>query len=106
MPITTRHWRRLEAPSGVGTIYDGSGYVATVRYGLRVLQEIVGTRHWSGAGAIKGDLRVRGRLHVTAGSLPFDGDHLTLRLADGRALAFYAVGAGPSYTIDPSGSLG
>jgi hypothetical protein len=72
---------------------------------LTVLQEIIGTRHWSGATAVKGVLQIGGQFSVTAGSLPFEGDHLTLRLDDGRTLSFLVVGAGPGFTIEPTGSL-
>ena len=105
MPTIRRHFRRVEAPAGVGTIQDDAGYRATVRYGLTVLQEIIGTQHRLGSSAVKGVLQISGRLHITSGSLPFEGDALTLRLDDGRGLAFQVIGSGPEYTIDATGSL-
>ena len=105
MPTIRRHFRRVEAPTGVGTIQDGAGYLATVRYGLTVLQEIVGTQQRFGASAVKGVLQITGRLHITSGSLPFEGDQLTLRLDDGRDLAFQVIGSGPEYTVDATSSL-
>jgi hypothetical protein len=100
-----RHFRRVEAPAGIGTIQDGTGYLATVRYGLTVLQEIVGTQNRLGASAVKGVEKISGHLHITAGALPFEGDQLTLRLDDGRGLAFQAIGSGPEYTVDATSSL-
>lgn len=105
MPTIRRHFRRVEAPAGVGTIQNGAGYLATVRYGLTILQEIVGTQHRFGSSAVKGVLQITGRLHITSGSLPFEGDQLTLRLDDGRGLAFQVIGSGPEYTVDATGSL-
>ncbi|MGH9174059.1 MAG: hypothetical protein ACRD1H_06860 [Vicinamibacterales bacterium] len=70
-----------------------------------MLQEIVGTRHWSGASAVKGVLQVAGWFSVTSGNPPFEGDQLTLRLDDGRSLSLLVVGADPHYTIDPTGTL-
>ncbi len=105
MRIQQRHFRRLEAPSGAGTIHHGENHLANVRYGLRVLQEIIGTRQRSSASAVKGVLQIAGSFCVTSGSQPFEGDHLTLRLADGRSLSLLVVGDGPHYTIDPTGGL-
>jgi hypothetical protein len=105
MPTIRRHFRRVETPVGVGTIQDGAGYLATVRYGLTFLQEIVGTQHRLGSSAVKGVLQITGRLHITSGSLPFEGELLTLRLDDGRDLAFQVTGSGPEYTVDATGSL-
>ena len=76
-----------------------------VRYALRVLQEVIGTRHPAGASAVMGTLQIRGGFAVTSGSLPFEGDHLTLRLADGRSLPFLVVGIGPAFTVDPTGNF-
>jgi hypothetical protein len=100
-----RHFRRVEAPRGAGRLHDGERYSATVCYGLRVLQEIIGTRHWGGAGAAKGAVQVNGSFSVTSGSLPFDGDRLTLHLDDGRTLPLLVVGAGPDYTFEPTAAL-
>lgn len=105
MKISQRHFRRIEAPRGAGLLHDGERFFATVTYGLRVLQEIIGTRHWGGAGASKGTLRVNGSFSVTSGSLPFEGDHLTLHLDDGRTLPLLVVGSGPDYTIEPTDAL-
>ncbi len=105
MPITTRHWRRIEAPRGVGKIRDGDRHVATVTYALRVFQEVIGTRHWTGSRAVQGTRQISGGFHVVRGSLPFDGDQLTLTLDDGRSLRCFIAGAGPEYTIDPAGAL-
>jgi len=105
LPITRRHWRRIEAPSGEGIVYDGNQHIATVTYGLRVLQEVVGRRHWSGSTAIQGERRVHGRLEVIGDTLPLGGDPLTLRLSDGRSLPFIAVENGSFYTITPVGTL-
>jgi hypothetical protein len=105
MQTIRRHFRRVEAPAGVGTIQDGTGYLATVRYGLTILQEIVGTQHRFGTSAVKGVLQITGRLHITSGALPFEGDHLTLLLDDGRDLAFQVIGSGPEYTVDATGPL-
>lgn len=105
MPTTHRHFRRIEAPHGAGTLHDGERIFASVTYTLRVLQEIVGTRHWTGASAEKGQLQVSGGFSVTSGSLPFEGDQLTLRLDDGRSIPFLVVGHGPDYTIDPTASM-
>jgi hypothetical protein len=105
MPTTHRHFRHIEAPNGAGTLYDGERIFAQVAYTLRVLQEIIGTRHWTGASAEKGTLQISGGFSVTSGSLPFDGDHLTLKLEDGRSIPFLVVGHGPDYTIDPTATL-
>jgi hypothetical protein len=105
MPTNRRHFRHVEAPTGVGTLHDGERLLATVTYGLRVLQEIIGVRHWSGSSAAKGGLRISGRFSVTSGSLPSDGDQLTLLLADGRVLPFQVGGDGPDYSIDDADAL-
>ncbi len=105
MPITRRHWRRLESPNGEGIVYDGDQHIATVRYGLRVLQEVVGRRHWSGSTASQGERRVHGRLEVIGNSLPLGDDPLTLHLADGRAVSFVATATGTGYTITPTSTL-
>ena len=105
MSTTHRHFRLVEAPQGAGTLHDGEQLLARVSYGLRVLQEVIGVRHWSGASAAIGKLQVLGRFSVTSGSLPFEGDHLTLRLEDGRTLPFLVVGPGPNYTVDATDSL-
>lgn len=105
MSIYRRHFRREEAPVGTGTLHDGGRYVATVTYALTVLQEILGVDQPGGAGACRGQRHVRGQLQVTAGTLPFEDDRLTLRLDDGRSLPFFVVGAGPRYTIEPGGML-
>lgn len=105
MNTSHRHYRRIESPKGNGSLHDGERVFATVTYGLRVLQEIIGTRHWSGSGASKGKVCVNGGFSVTSGSLPFDGDHLTLHLDDGRTLPFLVIGSGPNYTIDATASL-
>ena len=105
MPIYRRHFRREEAPAGTGTLHDGGRYIATVTYALTVLQEVLGIDQGRGVGARRGRRQVSGRLHVTAGSLPFEDDRLTLRLDDGRSLPFFVVGAGPRYTIEPGGML-
>ena len=105
MPITTRHWRRIEAPRGIGKICDGERYIATVTYALRVLQEVIGTRHWTGSRAVQGTRQITGGFEIVRGNLPFDGDQLTLTLEDGRSLLCFIAGAGPEYTIDLSGAL-
>lgn len=105
MPTNHRHFRHVEAPKGAGTLHDGERCFATVAYGLRVLQEIIGTRHWSGASATKGALRISGGFSVTSGTLPFEGDYLTLRLDDGRMLPFLVIGSGPDYTVEPTAGL-
>lgn len=105
MPIIRRHWRRIEAPRGEGVVYDGDQHIATVRYGLRVLQEVVGRRHWSGSTATQGERRISGRLEVLGTALPFGHDQLTLRLSDGRSLSFVASKNGSDYTITPISAL-
>jgi hypothetical protein len=105
MTTSHRHYRRIESPKGNGSLHDGERFFATVTYGLRVLQEVIGTRHWSGSGASKGEVRINGGFSVTSGSLPFDGDQLTLHLDDGRVLPFLVVGSGPDYTIEPMAAL-
>jgi hypothetical protein len=105
MPTTRRHWRRIEDSQGIGTISGSEAYHATVTYQLTVLQEVIGTRHWSGSSAVQGERRVRGRVQITTGASPAAGDPLTLLLDDGRSIAFHAVGNGPEYSIDPTGPL-
>jgi hypothetical protein len=105
MSTNHRHFRHVEAPNGSGTLHRGEQFLATVTYGLRVLQEIIGTRHWSGASAVQGTRQITGRFAITRGSLPFDGDELTLRLEDGRSLALQVVGDGPNYTIESIGGF-
>ena len=99
---THRHFRHIESPQGAGTLHNGERLFARVTYGLRVLQEIIGTRQWSGASATKGVLQITGRFDVTSGSLPSKGDQLTLRLDDGRTLAFQVASAGPTYAMAPT----
>ena len=105
MPIIRRHWRRLEAPTGEGTVFDGDQHIATVRYGLRVLQEVVGRRHRSGSTATQGERRVHGRLEAIGNTPPLGGRDLTLRLSDGRSISFVASKNGSDYTITPTSSL-
>src|SRR5687768_6804773 len=105
MPSTRRHFRRLETPNGAGTLHDGERFVATVTYALTVLQEIVGTHHWTGSRARRGERQVSGQLQITSGAVPFEDDRLTLRLDDGRTLLFVAAGAGPGYVIEAGGAL-
>ena len=105
MPITRRHWRRIEAPSGEGIVYDGDQHIATVHYGLRVLQEVVGRRHWSGSTAIQGERRIHGRLEVIGNTPPLGGDDLTLRLSVGGVSLKNASDNGSDYTIFPTSAL-
>ena len=61
MRTTHRHFRRVEAPSGTGALYDGERILAQVTYALRVLQEIIGTRHRDGARALGSSRRAMHR---------------------------------------------
>lgn len=100
-----RHFRRIEAPAGIGTIQDAAGYRATVQYGLTVLQEIIGTQHRLGSSAVKGVLKVSGFLHITSGSMPLHGDEMMLHLDDGRGVSFQIIGSGPEYAVNATGAL-
>lgn len=105
MPMIRRHWRRIESPHGEGTVHDGDQHIATVRYGLRVLQEVVGRQHWSGSTATQGERRIIGHLQVLSSALPFNENQLTLRLSDGRSLSFVAAASGSCYTITSASAL-
>jgi hypothetical protein len=105
MPSSDRHLRRIEAPTGSGTIHHSHDLVSAVTYGLWVLQERAGTPGETGAGAVQAQRQILGGFTVTSGSLPFEGDQLTLRLSDGRRLPCFVVGDGPSYTIDAIGGF-
>jgi hypothetical protein len=88
--------QNVETPNGSGKVFKNDIEVATVRYSLRVIQEILISKSFAETSEVEGLQEITGNISVIDGERDLMGDSpYILHLADGRKWEFLATSGNP-----------
>lgn len=98
--MSTKKYKILQTPIGMGKVYKDDKFIANVRYKLQIRQEFIVIKSSSGEGEIPGLKEVTGQISVIEGERFLKlRSVLTLHLDDGRKWKFLIE------RIDPSSAM-